>query len=80
MYGYHGVRLDPKQSIRGPVEKHRTLLIASISPILFYAPELYLRRLEEIWVDEAIKEQLWTKLVDGLKDDWNLLVTNVRVH
>ena len=80
MYGYHGARLDPAQSIRGPTVKYRTLLIATISPALFYAPEVYLKRLEKIWVDKAIMQESWEKLTDGLRDDWNLLVTNVRIQ
>lgn len=80
MYGYHGARLDPEQSIRGPVDKYRTLLIATVSPMLFYAPEMCLERLERIWIDKAIKQDTWIKFTEDLRYDWNLLSTNVSLH
>ena len=77
MYGIQGARLEPEQSIRGCKEAYRTILIAVISPALFYAPEVYLKRLEKTWIDKSIHQETWVKFISRLKDDWTLLVTNV---
>ncbi|EJC97862.1 uncharacterized protein FOMMEDRAFT_149358 [Fomitiporia mediterranea MF3/22] len=70
-YGFHGARLTVTQSVRGklPDQRSRSLLLKCLSPVLFYAPENYMWRLERIWVDSILRERSWQAFHDKLQSD-----------
>lgn len=41
-----------------------------MSPILFYAPEVHLKGLERIYIDEVIKSNHWKNFIVKLEEDW----------
>ncbi|KAI5122676.1 hypothetical protein M0805_007936 [Coniferiporia weirii] len=73
-HGYHGARLEARQSVRGGATKKRSWLIRLLSPVLFYVPETYLAALNEIYVDDVIKTIRWRPFQGKLRDDWNTYV------
>lgn len=77
-YGHHGSRLALGQSVRGPRASYRTIIISILSPALFFAPDVHLRKLGEIWVDRVIVQTPWALFTENLKKDWEQFVDNVR--
>ncbi|KAF8258384.1 hypothetical protein EI94DRAFT_1708061 [Lactarius quietus] len=65
------------QTAYADAKRQRTLLIASLSPALFLAPEGYLRELEKEWVDEVIIEANWRNFISGLLKEWEQLILSV---
>ncbi|KAG6809935.1 hypothetical protein H0H92_014017 [Tricholoma furcatifolium] len=51
-YGQYGARLNYTQSVHGNEKRKRTWLIRLLSPLLFVAPNVHLKALDELWVDE----------------------------
>jgi hypothetical protein len=54
------------------------MLIRILSPILFFAPDAYLRGLEKVWVDGIIVEALWRESMQKLVSEWSDFVLYVR--
>ncbi|KAF8260931.1 hypothetical protein EI94DRAFT_1747251 [Lactarius quietus] len=73
-HGQVNARLERHQTAYTDVKRKRTLLISLISPLLFLAPEGYLRELEKEWVDEVIIEANWRNFISGLLKEWELLI------
>ena len=48
----------------------RSRLIRILSPLLFFAPEVHLREMNELWTDEIIIEMTWKKFMTKLQDEW----------
>ncbi|KAH9922513.1 uncharacterized protein B0H18DRAFT_1017951 [Fomitopsis serialis] len=72
---FHGqkvARLDRYQ-------RKRTALAALLSPLLFNAPEVHLRSLERIWIDQIINEIAWTQFIHKLQTDWQEAVLTATV-
>ena len=57
-WGFQGARLNSGQSVRGATQK-RTWLIKLVSPMLFYSPEPYLKKLREAFVDQVFNTRSW---------------------
>src|SRR6266702_3671833 len=57
--------------------RERTLLITLLSPVLFFAPEGYLKLLEIVWVDEIIVEETWRNVISILLKEWEQLIISV---
>jgi hypothetical protein len=45
-----------------------------LSPLLFLAPEVHLRDLENLWTDEVIIEKAWKRFMSKLLDEWGELI------
>jgi len=45
-------------------------LIRFLSPLLFFAPEVHLQEMKELWTDEIIIEITWKKFMTKLQDEW----------
>ncbi|KAG5220286.1 Vacuolar protein sorting-associated protein [Salix suchowensis] len=74
-WGEYGARLHREQSVHHPDGRPRTWLITLLSPILFNAPDIHLRGLHLIFIDEsavllaANVAFLAIQSVDNVKDD-----------
>ncbi|RDB29917.1 hypothetical protein Hypma_014083 [Hypsizygus marmoreus] len=69
-HGQPGARLGRDQSVHGKIRNERSLLILALSPLFFFAPEVHLRSLEKMWVDEVIRNVSWTQFVNQLNAEW----------
>jgi hypothetical protein len=69
-HGQHGARLSRNQSIYGHAKDNPTILISILSPLLFYAPDVYLHTLENIWVDGLIHLTCWRQMIEQLQEEW----------
>ena len=56
------------------------MLISFLSPFLFFAPEVHLRDMEELWTDEIIIVTAWKDFMTKLLDEWNGMILWVRLH
>ena len=76
-YGQISARLDCDHSVHGHSAIQRSALVSLLSPLLFYAPDVYLRTLQKIWVDHLVHIASWITFMDKLNSEWqdlNLLV------
>ncbi|KAH9003497.1 hypothetical protein EDB86DRAFT_3039780 [Lactarius hatsudake] len=73
-HGQSSARLEKNEKTYSSEKQKRTLLITSLSPALFFAPEGYLRELEKKCVDETIIKGNWGYLISGLLEEWEQLV------
>ncbi|KAI9458570.1 hypothetical protein BJY52DRAFT_1416360 [Lactarius psammicola] len=78
-HGQTSARLVGIQAIYTHPGRKRTLLITSLSPVLFFAPEDYLRLLETVWVDEIVIEETWRAFISGLLKEWEQLILSSTV-
>ncbi|KAF7360384.1 hypothetical protein MVEN_00768200 [Mycena venus] len=72
VYNFHGepgARLNVDQSVHAIVQK-RTMLIKTLTPLLFYAPEYYLSSFHGIQTDRLIRPREWSDFITGLNRDW----------
>ncbi|KAF9019693.1 hypothetical protein BDZ89DRAFT_1072834 [Hymenopellis radicata] len=69
-YGQPSARLERDRSVYGALASRRTLLITSLSPLLFFAPEVHLRALEKIYVDNILNEATWATFISKLTGEW----------
>lgn len=77
-YGQKVARLDRYQSLFDSSGRgKRTALAALLSPVLFNAPEVHLKSLERIWVDQIINEIPWSQFINKLQTDWQEAVLTV---
>jgi hypothetical protein len=67
-------KLNRDQAIYNGPTGRRSSLITSISPLLFFAPDVYLSQLEKVWIDEMINQVPWKALTSKLSDEWRELV------
>ncbi|KAJ7677422.1 hypothetical protein B0H17DRAFT_112464 [Mycena rosella] len=72
---FHGLphaRLNQDQSVYDPpgVTPRRSYWIICFSPILFFAPEVYLQSLEKSYVDRTVLLRLWKPLIHKLNTEW----------
>ena len=80
-YGQKVARLDRYQSLFDSGNRgKRTALAALLSPVLFNAPEVHLKSLERIWVDQIINEIPWSQFIQKLQTDWQEAVLTVCRH
>jgi hypothetical protein len=54
--------------------RERTLLITLVSPLFFLAPEVHLRDLGKLWMDEIIIETVWRAFMAKLLEEWQDVV------
>ncbi|KAG6907776.1 hypothetical protein DXG01_007383 [Tephrocybe rancida] len=71
---YHGqftARLNYSQSIYSKTQGYRrTMFIKIFSPLLFAAPNVHLKILDELWVDELTLKARWTAFFIKLNSQW----------
>lgn len=75
-HGQHGARLSRLQSIR-PDSKKRTLMMIILSPTLFFAPDIHLKNIEEVWIDRMVLQEPWSDFIDNLVREWEGFVLYV---
>ncbi|THH08461.1 hypothetical protein EW145_g2704 [Phellinidium pouzarii] len=78
-YSNIGARLASDQSTRGKDLKLRSWLIKLLSPVLFYAPDTYLAKIEYTHTDGIINKSRWTTFQKELEDDWDHFVILVTI-
>ncbi|KAH9027055.1 hypothetical protein EDB84DRAFT_1419842 [Lactarius hengduanensis] len=78
-HGQDSARLERHKTVYTHPDRERTLLITSLSPALFLAPEGYLRELEKVWIDDVIFERDWRKFISGLLKEWEQLILSSTV-
>jgi hypothetical protein len=76
-HGQNGARLDRYSSVHGDVVP-RTWLIAIVSPLLFFAPDIILRDFENIWVDSMVALNSWKTFLPKLSGNWQEFTISVR--
>ncbi|KAK7052040.1 hypothetical protein R3P38DRAFT_3255270 [Favolaschia claudopus] len=72
VYNFHGepgARLNVDQSIHATAQT-RTLLVRTLSPLLFYAPDVHLSGLKAIGMDGIIRRRGWADYVRRLIGEW----------
>ncbi|KAI8976716.1 hypothetical protein BD414DRAFT_517194 [Trametes punicea] len=74
LYGQTYARLGRDQSVYNNVKQPRTPLITLLAPLLFNAPEVHLRGLEKIWIDNIIAIQPWSGFIGKLQNEWQEFV------
>ena len=80
---FHGqihARLMRDQSVYDKPKRERSLLITFLSPLLFLAPEVHLREMEELWTDEIIIEAVWMDSMSKLLEEWERVILLVRIQ
>ncbi|KDQ28115.1 hypothetical protein PLEOSDRAFT_1112866 [Pleurotus ostreatus PC15] len=78
-WGEYGARLHREQSVHHPEGRPRTWLITLLSPILFNAPDIHLRGLHLIFIDEVAAAQPWRAFIKKLGDEWQDFIINSAV-
>ncbi|KAF9051550.1 hypothetical protein BJ165DRAFT_896597 [Panaeolus papilionaceus] len=75
-YGEPSARLDRTQTVYayGPAVGDRTLLIKTVSPFLFLAPEVTLRTLQKMFVDGLVNKPLFERSMKKLNDEWQEII------
>lgn len=58
--------------------KERTTAIKVLSPVLFFAPDLHLGKIEEVWTDGVVLHNSWKEYIENLIREWEGLVLYVR--
>jgi hypothetical protein len=80
---WHGVpeaRKYRHKSVHGQ-RTRRSLLTKILSPILFFAPDLYLRTIvQETWVDGLVHRPIWVESIKKLNEEWQGLTLLVSEH
>jgi len=61
-------------------ERERSILITLLSPLLFLAPEVHLREMEELWTDSIILQRVWKSFMDKLLGEWDEIILWVMFH
>ncbi|KAN0116202.1 hypothetical protein V8E52_006259 [Russula decolorans] len=73
-HGQRHARLIRGQSVYDKPKRERSLLITCLSPLLFLAPDAYLREMEKLWTDEMIKEAYWKRFITKLLAQWESVI------
>lgn len=83
MRNYHGTkwaRIESNRSAHVDVTAEHyapSWIFNVISWMLFCTPTLYLKRLDEIWLDSNVNQRPWRRFISELKDDWAASITPV---
>lgn len=77
LHGQDIARLSRLQSIRQEFVKKRSLILAILSPLLFYAPDIHLRNIEDVWIDRMVLQDHWKDFIAKMVHEWEGLVLYV---
>ncbi|OCH87221.1 hypothetical protein OBBRIDRAFT_172478 [Obba rivulosa] len=69
-HGQNGARLCRDQTIHGQKSFPRSPLIDLLAPLCFGAPNVHLRGLAKIWIDDLMVYHQWNTFIDKLKNEW----------
>jgi hypothetical protein len=71
-HGQRHARLLQNQTVydEPKLPSERSRLIRFLSPLLFFAPEVHLREMKDLWTDEIIIEIAWKKFMTKLQGEW----------
>lgn len=75
--GQPAARLNRDQAIYDTTE-HRSMLITFFSPMLFFAPDVNLKKLESVFIDEMVNQVPWKAFLSQLQEDWKEFILYVR--
>lgn len=79
---FHGLpcaRLDQEQSVyKDPNESKSSYFVKLISPVLFFAPAVYLESLRTAYVDRRVLMRVWQPLIQKLNSEWQEFILVVR--
>ncbi|KAF7364982.1 hypothetical protein MVEN_00369100 [Mycena venus] len=70
---FHGMpcaRLSLDQSVYDENKPTRSFLFRAVSPLLFFATEVYLQYLENAYTDKMALTRVWTPLIQKLNKEW----------
>ncbi|KAF8966551.1 hypothetical protein BDZ97DRAFT_1917374 [Flammula alnicola] len=70
---FHGesfARIEHDFSVFGDPLNRRTWFIKTISFVLFSAPDVHLRTLQKMWVDEIMHSSVWEQSMKKMNDEW----------
>jgi len=73
-HGQRHVRLAKDKTVYDEPERERSILITLLSPLLFLAPEVHLREMEELWTDSIILERVWKSFMSKLLGEWGEII------
>jgi len=68
-HGQNGVRLNRDQSVHG-TSCQSSWVVKQLSPVFFYAPNVHLKELTKIWVDELVCHVHWNNFLDKVISEW----------
>ncbi|EIN08404.1 hypothetical protein PUNSTDRAFT_144011 [Punctularia strigosozonata HHB-11173 SS5] len=69
-YGHPEARLCRQHHLHEEEKRPPTLLITLFSPLLFFAPDIHLKSLRQVWVDTVVVEPAWKKFIEKVQDEW----------
>ncbi|KAF7364983.1 hypothetical protein MVEN_00369200 [Mycena venus] len=70
---FHGMpcaRLSLDQSVYDENKPTRSFLFRAVSPLLFFATEVYSQYLENAYTDKMVLTRVWTPLIQKLNKEW----------
>jgi len=68
--GQPEARLNRDQSVYGARTNQRTWFIKTISIFLFSAPDVHLKLLQKMWVDEMMHKTVWEASLKKVNEEW----------
>ena len=77
-HGEQGARISRLDSAFHASSRPRTLIFTLLSPLLFFMPNIYLKELERLYVDQTIHYDFWAQFMTSLKSDWDGSIIPVR--
>ena len=77
-HGQKNARLGRQQTVYSKPPRGRSPLITLLSPVLFLAPNGYLREMEAMWTDEIIVKMVWQGFMSKLLREWEDIILWVR--
>ncbi|EMD35504.1 hypothetical protein CERSUDRAFT_157301 [Gelatoporia subvermispora B] len=78
-YGQPYARLCHGQRVYSRSFGQRTALIGILSPLLFYAPNVHMTSLQEVWIDDILSYPHWVTYTTRLSNEWQSLLTPATV-
>ncbi|KAF9458542.1 hypothetical protein BDZ94DRAFT_1301128 [Collybia nuda] len=78
-YGQYGARLARSIPIRGLPPRRWSNLIKMLSPLLFSAPNVHLKVMEELWVDKLTLKVPWSKFFTQIVGEWKAHTVNASI-
>ncbi|KAI0806190.1 hypothetical protein BC629DRAFT_1590599 [Irpex lacteus] len=79
-HGERGARIHRNDSVlRGKIRTKRSLGFLIITPFLFFVPSVYMKEIENVWIDNTADHISWRKFTTLLYRDWNQSMTPATV-
>jgi hypothetical protein len=55
-------------------------MLKTLSPLLFFAPDIHLKNIEEVWIDQTVLQEPWKDFIDSLVHEWEGFVLYVSFY